>query len=117
MRDHTRSVFEKSSHKLRSQSISNGRIRASNEYLQTVEGQQLRKLCDGSDTYLTEEQYAMVKYVGLNFIIYLLCFYYFECTIKYVHVSIAWLKDRPEAYRTLCKLWAGEEFIAKSMRA
>jgi hypothetical protein len=34
-----------------------------------------------------------------------------------VHVSIAWLKDRLEAYRTLCKVWASEEFIAKSMRA
>jgi hypothetical protein len=34
-----------------------------------------------------------------------------------VHVSITWLKDRPEAYRVLCKLWASEEFIAKSMRA
>jgi hypothetical protein len=34
-----------------------------------------------------------------------------------VQVSIAWLKDRPEAYRALCKLWASEEFIAKSMRA
>jgi hypothetical protein len=27
------------------------------------------------------------------------------------------LKDRPEAYQTLCKLWASEEFIAKSIRA
>jgi hypothetical protein len=34
-----------------------------------------------------------------------------------VQVSIAWLKDRSEAYRTLCKLWANEEFVAKSMRA
>jgi hypothetical protein len=34
-----------------------------------------------------------------------------------VHVSIAWLKDRPEAYRALCKLWANEEFIAKSIKA
>jgi hypothetical protein len=33
-----------------------------------------------------------------------------------VHVSIASLKDRPEAYRALCKLWASEEFIVKSMR-
>jgi hypothetical protein len=33
-----------------------------------------------------------------------------------VQVSIAWLKDRLEAYRALCKLWASEEFIAKSMR-
>jgi hypothetical protein len=31
----------------------------------------------GSDTYLTEEQYAMVKHVGLNFFSFLLCFYYF----------------------------------------
>jgi hypothetical protein len=31
-------VFEKSAHKLVSQSISNGWIHASNEYLQTVEG-------------------------------------------------------------------------------
>jgi hypothetical protein len=44
--------------------------------MQTVEGQQLGSFRDGSDTYLTEEQYAMVKYVGLNFIICLLCFYY-----------------------------------------
>jgi hypothetical protein len=34
-----------------------------------------------------------------------------------VQVSIAWLKDRPEVYRSICKLWASEEFIAKSMRA
>jgi hypothetical protein len=77
MRDHVRSVFEKSAHKIMSQSISNGRIHALNEYLQTVEGQQLDSFRDGSDTYLTEEQYVMVKYVGLNFIIWLLCFYYF----------------------------------------
>jgi hypothetical protein len=42
-----------------------------------VEEQQLGLFRDGSDTYLTEEQYAMVKHVGLNFIICLLCFYYF----------------------------------------
>jgi hypothetical protein len=70
-------VFEKSAHRLVSQAISNGRIRASNEYLETFKGQQLGLFRDGSDTYLTEEQYAMVKYVGLNFIICLLCFYYF----------------------------------------
>jgi hypothetical protein len=34
-----------------------------------------------------------------------------------VHVSIALLKDRLEAYWALCKLWASEEFIAKFMRA
>jgi hypothetical protein len=33
-----------------------------------------------------------------------------------MHVSIAWLKDRPEAYRALCKVWVNEEFIDKSMR-
>jgi hypothetical protein len=77
MRDHTRSVFEKSAHKLVSQAISNGRIRPLNEYLETFEGQQLGSFRDGLDTYLTEEQYAMAKYVGLNFIICLLCFYYF----------------------------------------
>jgi hypothetical protein len=33
-----------------------------------------------------------------------------------VQVLIAWLKDRPEAYRTLCKLWISEEFIFKSMK-
>jgi hypothetical protein len=34
-----------------------------------------------------------------------------------VQVSIAWLKDRPEVYQALCKLWASKEFIAKSMKA
>jgi hypothetical protein len=77
MWDHTRIVFENSAHKLMSQSISNGRIHALNEYLHTVEGQQLGSFCDGSDMYLTEEQYTMVKHVGLNFISCLLCFYYF----------------------------------------
>jgi hypothetical protein len=77
MRDHARCVFEKGAHKLVSQSISNGWIHASNEYLQAVDGQQLGLFRDGSNTYLTEEQYAMVKYVGLNFIICLHCFYYF----------------------------------------
>jgi hypothetical protein len=77
MWDHMRIVFKKNAHKLMSQSISNGQIHASNEYFQTVEGQQMGSFRDGSDRYLTEEQYAMVKYVGLNFISYLLYFYYF----------------------------------------
>jgi hypothetical protein len=77
MRDHVRSVFEKSAHKLVSQAISNGQIRASNEYLETFKGQQLGSFRVGSGTYLTKEQYAMVKYVGLNFIICLLYFDYF----------------------------------------
>jgi hypothetical protein len=35
-----------------------------------------------------------------------------------VQISITWLtKDRPEAYQTICKLWASEEFITKSMNA
>jgi hypothetical protein len=63
--------------KLVSQAISNGWIRASNEYLEMFKGQQLGLFHDGSDTYLTEEQYAIVKHVGLNFIICLLYFYYF----------------------------------------
>jgi hypothetical protein len=75
--DHARSVFKKSATKLVSQSISNGHIHALNEYLQTIKGQQMSAFHDGSDTYLTEEQYAMVKHVSLNFISYLLCFYYF----------------------------------------
>jgi hypothetical protein len=69
-----RSVLEKSAHKLVSQSISNGRIRASNEYMQMVEGQQMGSFRDSSDTYLTEERHAMVKQY---FISCLLCFYYF----------------------------------------
>jgi hypothetical protein len=56
MRDLTRSVFEKSAMKLMSLSISNGRIQTSNEYLQMIEDQQMNVFCDGSDTYLTEEQ-------------------------------------------------------------
>jgi hypothetical protein len=65
MWDHARSVFEKSAHKIMSQSISNGWIHASNGYLQIVKGQQLHSFLDGSDTYLTEEQYVMVKHVGI----------------------------------------------------
>jgi hypothetical protein len=75
--DHARSVFDKSPTKLVGQSISNGWIHASNEYLQTFAGHQMNVFHDGSDTYLTEEQYAMVKHVGLNFISCLPCFYYF----------------------------------------
>jgi hypothetical protein len=56
MRDLTRSVFEKSAMKLMSLSISNGRIQTSNEYLQMIKDQQMNVFCDGSDTYLTEEQ-------------------------------------------------------------
>jgi hypothetical protein len=77
MQDHARSVFEKSAMKLVSQSILNGRIHASNKYLQTIEGQQVSTFYNGLDTYLTEEQYVMVKHVGLIFISCLLCFYYF----------------------------------------
>jgi hypothetical protein len=76
MWDNMRSVIEKNSHKLVSQSISNGQIHTSNEYLQMVEGERMGSFHDGSDTYLTEEQYAMVKHVGLNFISCLLCIYY-----------------------------------------
>jgi hypothetical protein len=77
MRDHTRSVFEKSAHRLVKQSISNGQICTSNEYLETFEGKQLDSFRDGSDTYLIEEQYTMLKDVGINFIICLIYFYYF----------------------------------------
>jgi hypothetical protein len=70
MWDHARSVFEKNATKLMSESISN-------EYVQMVEGQQTSSFHDGLDTYLTEEQYATVKHVGLNFISCLLCLYYF----------------------------------------
>jgi hypothetical protein len=69
-----RIVFEKNTHKLVSQSISNGQIRTSNKYMQTVEGHQMGLFYDGSDTYLNEEQYAMVKHIGLNFISCLLYF-------------------------------------------
>jgi hypothetical protein len=55
--------------------------------------------------------------LSLNFNICLLYLYYFYCIIKCVQISIAWLKDHPKAYRALCKLWASEEFIAKSMKA
>jgi hypothetical protein len=70
-------VFDKSAMKLMGQSISNGHIHLSNEYLQTFMGQQTNVFRDGRDMYLTEEQYAMVKHVGLNFITCLPCFYYF----------------------------------------
>jgi hypothetical protein len=63
--------------KLVSQSISNGCIHTTNKYLQTIKGQQMSVFHDGSDTYLTEEQYAMTKHVGLNFTSCLLYFYYF----------------------------------------
>jgi beta-glucanase (GH16 family) len=55
MQDHVRSVIEKSAKKLVGQSISNGWIHSSNEYLQTVKGPQMGSFCDGSDTYLAEE--------------------------------------------------------------
>jgi hypothetical protein len=77
MWDHVRSVFEKSATKLVGQFILNGWIHESNEYLQTFKGQQTNVFHDGSTTYLTAKQYVMVKYVGLNFISCLLCFYYF----------------------------------------
>jgi hypothetical protein len=50
-----RIVFKKSATKLMGQSISNGWIHTFNEYLQTVEGQQMGSFHDGSDTYLTGE--------------------------------------------------------------
>jgi uncharacterized protein (DUF1499 family) len=77
MRDHVRSVFEKSATKFVSKSVSNGCIHTSNEYMQTAEGQQMSRFYDDLDMYLTEEQYVMVNHVGLNFISCLLYFYYF----------------------------------------
>jgi hypothetical protein len=75
--DHARSVFDKSATKLMGQSISNGRVHALNEYLQTFTEQQMNMFRNGSNTYLTEEQYTVVKHVCLHFISCLLCFYYF----------------------------------------
>jgi hypothetical protein len=75
--DHMRSVFYKSVTKLVGQSISNGWIHASNAYLQTFTKQQMNVFRNGSDMYLIEEQYEMVKHVGLNFISCLTSFYYF----------------------------------------
>jgi hypothetical protein len=75
--DHVRNVFDKSVTKIMGQSISNERIHASNEYLQAFMGQQTNVFHDGSDRYLAEEQYPMIKHVGLNCISCLLCFYYF----------------------------------------
>jgi hypothetical protein len=71
------SVFNKCATKLVGESISNAQIHASNEYLQTFMGQQTNMFRDGLDTYQTEEQYVMVKHVGLDFISCLLYFYYF----------------------------------------
>jgi hypothetical protein len=76
MRDHARSVFKKNATKLVGQFISNGWIHALNEYLKMIKRQQINAFHDGSDTYRTEEQYVMVKHVGLNFISCLHYFYY-----------------------------------------
>jgi hypothetical protein len=75
--DHARSVFDKSATKLMGQSISNGWVHALNEYLQTFTEQQMNMFRNGSNTYLTEEQYTVEKHVCLHFISCLLCFYYF----------------------------------------
>jgi hypothetical protein len=113
---HVRAVFEKNATKLVTQSILNSHIHASNEYLQKFEGQQVNEFWGGADTYLTEEQYVEVKHVDLHFFICLQCYYCFLSINKYVHASIPWLVDHSEAYQTLCKLWASEEFIKKSKR-
>jgi hypothetical protein len=42
-----------------------------------VEGQQLGSFRDGSDVYLNEEQYAIVKHGGPNFIYLLILFLLF----------------------------------------
>ena len=34
----------------------------------------------------------------------------------YVQVILPWLADRPEAYRTLCQVWASSEWIEKSKK-
>jgi hypothetical protein len=114
--DDVQVVFNNSAMNLVTQSISNSRIHASNKYLQTFAGLKRNTFCNGSDMYLTQQKYAMVKHVGLNFICCLLHFYYFYFTSKCVHVSIPWWKDYLEAYQALCKLWAREEFITKSLK-
>jgi hypothetical protein len=45
--------------------------------MRAVEGHQMGSFHDGTNMYLTKEQYAMLKRVGLNFISCLLCFHYF----------------------------------------
>jgi hypothetical protein len=67
MWDHM-SVFEKSAMKLVSQFILTRQIHASNEYLRAFKGQETSVFHNGSDGNLAEEQYGMVKHVGLNFI-------------------------------------------------
>jgi 3-methyladenine DNA glycosylase/8-oxoguanine DNA glycosylase len=68
--EHAREVFHKNARKIVTQAISYARIAASNQYLKKFVGQELRAFRDGSDTYLTEEQYAMVKHFGFHFFSY-----------------------------------------------
>jgi hypothetical protein len=62
---HARAVFHNSAMKLVSQSISNARIQATNEWLSKYGGQTVDAFRVGSDTYLTEEQYAQVKKISV----------------------------------------------------
>jgi hypothetical protein len=62
---HARSVFNTSAMKLVGQSISSGWIHASNEYLQTFVGHQMNVFHNGSEMYMTEEQYTMVNILAL----------------------------------------------------
>ena len=71
---HARAVFNTSAQKLVTQAISNARIQATNEWLRKFEGQNLAQFRSGSDTYLTEEQYAQVKHIGLHLFVLLAIF-------------------------------------------
>jgi hypothetical protein len=57
---HARVVFNTSATKLVTQAIYNMRIQATNDWLKKFEGQAAMVYREGSDTYLTEEQYVQV---------------------------------------------------------
>jgi hypothetical protein len=71
--EHVREVLHKNARKIITQAISYARIAASNKYLKKFVGQELGVFRDGSDTYLTEEQYAMVKHFGFHVFLILHC--------------------------------------------
>jgi hypothetical protein len=69
---HARVVFNNSVMKLVSQAISNARIQAINDWLKKFKGQVVIVFREGSDMYLTEEQYAQVQHIVLYLILFLL---------------------------------------------
>jgi hypothetical protein len=111
--EHAKRVFHNTAKKVVKDAISNSRLQAVNQVLKS-KGQSVLSFRQASDVYLSEEEYAGVRYRRVM-VVFLTCCLPFD-EIVHVQVTIPWMEGRPDAYRAFCQRWSSPDWIAKSMK-